>query len=91
VPQRAVWIVTVLVMNLSNEQLQEKKQHLESELRKLQTDLVDILNQNDVLTLQNKEKDETIAMKEKKLTETKDKNSLDLEQLKTVSDFLSFF
>jgi predicted nucleic acid-binding Zn-ribbon protein len=76
-------------MNLSNEQLQEKKQHLESELRKLQSDLVDILNQNDVLTLQNKEKVETISLKEKKLNETKDKNSLDLEQLRTVRDPLS--
>ena len=75
-------------MNLSNEQLQERKQHLENELRKLQTELVDVLNLNDSLTLQNKEKDETIASKERKLAEIKDKNQLDLDQLRTVSIIL---
>ena len=83
-------------MNLSNEQLQERKQHLENELRKLQTELVDVLNLNDSLTLQNKEKDETIASKERKLAEIKDKNQLDLDQLRTVSiilllSFYNFF
>jgi hypothetical protein len=71
-------------MNLSNEQLQEKKAHLESELKKLQSDLVEILNQNDILTLENKTKDEIIISREKKLNEIKDKNTLDSEQLKTV-------
>jgi hypothetical protein len=75
-------------MNLSNEQLQEKKLHLESELKKLQSDLVEILNQNDILTLQNKEKDEIIINREKKLNEIKDKNTLDSEQLKTVREII---
>jgi hypothetical protein len=43
-------------MNLSNDQLLEKKQYLENELRKIQAELVEVLNTNDSLLLLNKEK-----------------------------------
>ena len=76
-------------MNLSPEQLQEKKSYLENELKKLQQDLVGILNQNDILTFQNKEKDDLLFHRERKLNEIKEKNLLDSEQLKTVSNYHS--
>jgi hypothetical protein len=43
-------------MNTSNEQLQEKKIHLENELKKLNSELAEVLNLNDNLVLENKEK-----------------------------------
>ena len=43
-------------MNSTNEQLQEKKQNLENELKKLNFQLAEVLNLNDNLVLENKEK-----------------------------------
>lgn len=43
-------------MNTSNEQLQEKKLHLENELKKLNIELGEVVNLNDSLVLENKEK-----------------------------------
>jgi hypothetical protein len=43
-------------MKLTNEQMQEEKSNLEQELRKLQVELVDILNLNDSLVAKNNEK-----------------------------------
>ena len=43
-------------MNTTNDQLQEKKINLENELRRVQIELVEVLNLNDNLTLENKEK-----------------------------------
>eukprot|EP00602_Paraphysomonas_sp_CaronLab_P001618 CAMPEP_0185031938 /NCGR_PEP_ID=MMETSP1103-20130426/19685_1 /TAXON_ID=36769 /ORGANISM="Paraphysomonas bandaiensis, Strain Caron Lab Isolate" /LENGTH=521 /DNA_ID=CAMNT_0027567639 /DNA_START=31 /DNA_END=1593 /DNA_ORIENTATION=- len=70
-------------MNTTNDQLQEKKINLENELRRVQIELVEVLNLNDNLTLENKEKDDTISRKEQQLMELKDKDAQDIEQLKT--------
>lgn len=74
---------------LTNEQLQEKKANLEGELRRLQMELVDVLNSNDSLTSQNREKDAIISKKEQQLQEIRDKNNHDLEQLRLVIQQLS--
>ena len=74
---------------LTNEQLQEKKANLEGELRRLQMELVDVLNSNDSLTSQNREKDAIILKKEQQLQELKDKNNHDLEQLRLVMPLIS--
>lgn len=43
-------------MNTTNEQLQEKKLYLENEMKKLNYELIEVLNLNDSLLLENKEK-----------------------------------
>ncbi len=45
-----------MVLKISNEQLMEEKANLEQELRRLQLELVDILNINDNLAIQIKDK-----------------------------------
>ena len=67
-------------MNSTNEQLQEKKAVLEQELKRVNLELANVLNLNDSLALQNKEKDDVIAKKELQLAEIQDKDNQDIEQ-----------
>ena len=67
-------------MNATNEQLQEKKVSLEQELRKVNLQLANVLNLNDTLALENKEKDVTINQKEQQLAEIQEKDNQEIEQ-----------
>mmetsp|Transcript_17121 Transcript_17121/g.28604 ORF Transcript_17121/g.28604 Transcript_17121/m.28604 type:complete len:602 (-) Transcript_17121:120-1925(-) len=67
-------------MNSSNEQLQEKKAILEQELKRVNLELANVLNLNDTLALENKEKDETIGMKEQQLIDLQEKDHQEIEQ-----------
>ena len=50
-------------MNSSNDQLQDKKTVLEQELKRINLELANVLNLNDTLALENKEKDDTTTKK----------------------------
>jgi hypothetical protein len=67
-------------MNASNEQLQEKKAILEQELKRVNLELANVLNLNDTLALENKEKDETIGLKEQQLIDLQEKDNQEIEQ-----------
>jgi hypothetical protein len=67
-------------MNSTNEQLQEKKVILEQELKRINLELANVLNLNDTLALENKEKDETIGQKEQQLLDLQEKDNQEIEQ-----------
>ena len=67
-------------MNSSNDQLQDKKTVLEQELKRINLELANVLNLNDTLALENKEKDDTISKKEQLLIELQEKDNQEIEQ-----------